>query len=77
MVSQAKSIISAIRASVANGKIIADQETVETRLAICEGCPKLILKSYRGREWYTCKICGCAYKRKVAVSGSSCPLEKW
>lgn len=77
LLEQAGSIIGSIRASLKDGKILADKETVEARLAVCESCDKLKLKEKRGRTWFACLVCGCSYKRKVAVSGSSCPLGKW
>lgn len=74
---QARSILGAVRACLKDHKILTDQATLEKRLAVCESCPKLILREKRGMTWYACKVCGCSYKRKVAVHGSSCPLEKW
>lgn len=77
LVEQAGSILGSIRASVKNGKILADHDVVEHRLAICESCEKLKLREKRGRTWFACLVCGCSYKRKVSISGSSCPLGKW
>ena len=77
LVEQAKSIIGTIAAGLKDHRIMAGQEVVEERLAVCEACPKLIFKEKRGQKWYACKVCGCSYKRKVAVHGSSCPLGKW
>ena len=77
LVEQAASILSAIRASVKDGRILADEATVKARLEICEACPQLVEKSKRGRTYHTCRICGCAHKRKVSVQGSRCPIGSW
>lgn len=77
LVEQAGSILGTIAAGLKDRRVLADEDTVKSRLKICEGCPKLVLKKRRGREWFACLVCGCGYKRKVSFHGSSCPLEKW
>ena len=77
LIEQAGSILGSIRASLKDGKILADEQTIEKRLEICESCPKLKMKVKWGKPWFGCVVCGCSYKKKVAVHGSSCPLEKW
>jgi len=73
LIGQAKSILATIRATLKDGHILATPEVIEQRAAICEACPKLRVK--KGK--YACVTCGCGFKRKIAVSGSSCPLGKW
>ena len=73
LIQQAGSILGTIRASLKDGKILASVETVESRAQICLGCEKLREKDGK----YSCVTCGCGFKRKIAVSGSSCPIGKW
>jgi len=73
LIQQAASILGAMRASLKDGRILATQETIEARAAVCEACPKLRVKNGK----YACVTCGCGFKRKIAVHGSSCPLGKW
>lgn len=70
---QAKSLLETFRASLKNASILATPEQVESRAVICRPCEKL--REKRGR--YSCVVCGCSFKRKIAYSGSSCPLKKW
>lgn len=70
---QVYSILGTIRASMKDGKILADKETVEKRAAICETCPKLREKNGK----FACVTCGCGFQKKIAIHGSSCPLGKW
>jgi hypothetical protein len=73
LIEQAASILGAIRASIVDGKLLASQDVVEKRAAICMSCEKLREKNGK----YACVTCGCGFKRKIAVSGSKCPLDKW
>ena len=73
LIEQAASILGTIRATLKDGKILATEEEVQKRAAVCLGCDKLKEK----RVIYSCVTCGCGFKRKIAVSGSSCPLGKW
>jgi len=76
-IEQAKSILSTIGSSLKNKKVLADTATVEQRLAVCEGCPRLSVKEKRGKTYIYCSVCGCGYKKKVAFSGSACPEGLW
>jgi len=78
IIGQAKSMLDTLRSSLKDGRVLATNEVVETRLKVCEGCPKLKTKTYDdGRVWIGCLVCGCGYKRKVSFHGSKCPLGKW
>jgi hypothetical protein len=70
---QMKSILDTFGASLKDRRVLATAEEVEARAAICRPCEKL--REKRGR--YSCVVCGCAFHRKIAYSGSSCPLKKW
>lgn len=70
---QAISVLATFKASLKNGKVLASQEEVERRASLCLGCEKL--KSKKGK--YACVVCGCSYRRKIAFSGSNCPIGKW
>lgn len=73
LVQQMGSLLSTFRASLKDGRILAAQEVVEARAAVCMGCDKLKVKNNK----YSCVTCGCGFKKKIAVHGSSCPLGKW
>lgn len=73
LIQQAGSILGTIRASIVDGKLLATEQQVEGRAAICMSCDKLREKNGK----YSCVTCGCGFKRKISVSGSSCPLGKW
>ena len=53
-----------------NGFKLEDAQTSVARLEICKACPHLTAEAQ-------CEICGCFMKKKVQVSGASCPLNKW
>jgi len=74
---QAKTIIGAISASLKNKSIITDEETAQKRLAICESCEYLTVKERRSIAYWYCAVCGCGYRKKIALSGSKCPQGKW
>ena len=73
LIEQAGSILSTFRVSLKDCKVLAAQSEVEVRAAICMRCEKL--KEKKGK--YACVVCGCAFKRKIAFHGSSCPIDKW
>lgn len=73
LIEQAASILGTIRATLKDGKILASEEVVQSRAAVCLSCDKLREKAGK----YSCVTCGCGFKKKIAVSGSSCPLGKW
>ena len=52
-------------------ELAAIQQTVATRLALCNECPRLV------KAVQVCKECGCFMPAKVWISGQSCPLGKW
>jgi len=65
----AKSFVPALQAA---------DEVIKARLAICETCPHWhAAKGWKPdgirRELGRCRLCGCAYKRKVSLAGESCP----
>ena len=73
LIQQAGSILGTIRASLADGRLLAAEEVVQQRATVCMGCDKLREKNGK----YSCVTCGCGFKRKISISGSSCPLGKW
>lgn len=73
LMEQAGSILAAIRATLKDGHILASEEKIRERAGICMACDKL--REKRGK--FSCVTCGCGFKRKIAVSGSTCPLGKW
>jgi hypothetical protein len=48
-----------------------EEELAESRLAICEACPR-----YRKRLGQ-CKECGCIMPQKVKLPNAYCPLGQW
>ena len=48
---------------------LADRATIQSRLAVCTGCPML-----SGQQ---CSRCGCPVARKAAVASERCPDGKW
>lgn len=48
-----------------------DDATADSRLNICEECPRLI------RATHQCKECGCFMKLKTKLKPATCPLGKW
>lgn len=73
LIEQAGSILGAMRASLKDGRILATEEKIKERAAICMGCDKLRQKNGK----FACVTCGCGFKRKIAIHGSTCPLGKW
>jgi len=47
------------------------EEVKEERLAICNGCPKLLAGNRR------CSVCSCFVDYKVQLAAESCPEAKW
>lgn len=63
---------SRIVANVFQGKpIMATNEVVTSRKAICDACE--FLDKTRNR----CSKCGCAYARKISLNTERCPIGKW
>ena len=52
-------------------ELAAIQQTVATRLAMCNECPSLV------KAVQVCKECGCFMPAKVWITGQSCPIGKW
>jgi len=52
-------------------ELAAIQQTVATRLALCNECPSLV------KAVQVCKECGCFMPAKVWITGQSCPIGKW
>jgi hypothetical protein len=53
-----------------SGFKLEDEQDAQAKFEICKACPYLT-------ETDQCDICGCFMKKKVFVSGASCPLNKW
>ena len=53
-----------------SGFKLEDKQTAQARFEICRACPYLTNTNQ-------CEMCGCFMKKKVQVSGASCPLNKW
>ena len=47
------------------------EEVKETRLEICNSCPRLLLPTKN------CKECGCFVAAKTSFKQEECPLGKW
>ena len=50
---------------------IADKETFEKRIKLCESCKSLSLPLYR------CNECGCFMKVKARIKNIKCPKNNW
>lgn len=48
----------------------ADQETIDSRLSICNSCELLTITR-------NCRKCGCFVDGKARLAGQQCPLNKW
>ena len=53
----------------ADGFHRAEDDVVEKREGLCNGCP-----ANRGGE---CELCGCLVKLKVTWRSEKCPMEIW
>lgn len=77
LVQQAKNFASA---SVAEAKAIArgnrpvTPQEQQARLAICAGCPFILIKEASGDR---CSQCGCFLNAKTAWRSSFCPVGNW
>jgi hypothetical protein len=49
----------------------AEQELIDSRLAICKNCPELLALTTQ------CKKCGCFMNMKTRLSAAKCPIGKW
>ncbi|MEC4814691.1 MAG: DUF6171 family protein [Scytonema sp. PMC 1069.18] len=52
-------------------RILADQNTVDSRLEICSTCEKFSAEDKR------CTVCGCFMLVKANIESSDCPDGKW
>ena len=56
------------------GVALADQETAQQRMTICQNCPH----ATGGKETkYFCSKCGCVLAGKTKLHKASCPVGKW
>lgn len=51
--------------------VLASEESVESRLSVCERCPHFAEDSRQ------CRVCTCFVDVKVALQDSSCPMDYW
>lgn len=58
-----------IKFALNTGKIVADKNVIEDRLAICRQCEFLT-----GSK---CQHCGCNMPIKVGLIAATCPIKKW
>jgi len=59
----------AIAFAVEHGHLALEENKVQERLSICEGCEYL-----NGQR---CRACGCFVKAKAALASENCPKKKW
>jgi len=52
-----------------SGKIIADTQTIGSRIAICNKCRHLVQTR--------CSVCGCFITVKAGLKAENCPLKNW
>jgi hypothetical protein len=64
-----EAVANVLTSLVRGGKVLADKETRDARIAICEQCPSLVNNR--------CVKCGCYTAAKVAIQTEKCPIEKW
>ncbi len=62
-------LLGAVGDFISDGLETCTKEEYESRLKICEPCPK--------RENNTCTICTCNLKLKAAMKSQHCPIKKW
>lgn len=56
---------------IAKDPTIANPETIEERLKICQSCDKL------NKALGICKECGCIVNLKTRFAVAQCPIDKW
>lgn len=58
----------------AGGEISAEfKEVIETRAAICSGCPFLVKSADKAH----CGECGCPFPKLTYAPNKACPIGKW
>jgi hypothetical protein len=57
--------------NVTRALAIADQETIDNRLKVCDGCEFLHPVTKQ------CKQCGCLTIAKARLKNQKCPIGKW
>lgn len=63
--------VDVFKKAIADGVVLATEETSNKRIDICGTCPNLDSTTIR------CKVCGCFLKTKVRFEASKCPADKW
>ena len=51
--------------------MLHDQDIIDRRFSICQGCEHFISSTNR------CKICKCFLRLKTKLSNFQCPVGKW
>jgi len=52
-----------------SGSIIADNQTIEARIGVCNKCRHLLQAR--------CSVCGCFIALKAGLRAENCPLKNW
>ena len=64
-------IIDVIKDAITGNLEFADQETIDNRRSICNGCEA------RNHTLDVCTACGCVISAKIRLKESQCPMELW
>lgn len=64
-------ILDAAKDLVTGNLRIANDETIISRLAICDGC------EVQNKAVKICTACGCFIPAKIRLQEASCPMELW
>lgn len=62
-----------VKAKVGGEKILASNEEINKRRAVCKDCP-FSVRSFYGK---VCSECGCNIKAKTSFLTEECPKGKW
>ena len=69
-IKNAADALAKVTSSVTRGNpIVAPEEEIERRRAICESCE--FLKGHR------CAKCGCVFNHKIRLATQRCPMGRW
>jgi hypothetical protein len=63
--------LDALREYNRRGLLVKNEEKIDMRMKICNGCKVFNKESAR------CGLCGCFMKIKIRLEASNCPLGKW